>query len=160
MLLDSLFLSSRSRKMLRRTMGLTRPTVAVVVGTGRSGSPATAAAFVSRRLSLAPGPLTLDRRHNILRTSGRIQHQKHHQQLLLRSNFSFAGPQKLTDVMKTELLEDKSSTEISDIWLSYHETKERVHGIVIDGDRVSRRGRLRPFDPISTSIPLLYADYH
>ena len=107
-----------------------RPTVAVVGGTSRSsGSPATAA---SVSLSL------LARRHNIPRSNG-IQHQRHLQQF--RSNFSFAGPQKLTDVMKTELLEDKTSTEISDIWLTYHETKERVHGIAIDGDRVSRRGR-------------------
>ena len=117
-----------------------RPTGAVVVGgTGGAGSPATAA-------SVSQLSLSLDRRHNMApRTSGHIQHYRQHQQQL-RSNFSFAGPQKLADVMKTELLEDKSKTEISDIWMSYHETKERVHGIAIDGDRVSRRGASNNID--------------
>jgi len=52
-----------------------------------------------------------------------------------RSNFSFAGPRKLSDVMKVDLLQDKSNTEISDVWMTYHEGKEKVHGIVMDGKK-------------------------
>jgi len=52
-----------------------------------------------------------------------------------RSNFSYAGPRKLSDILKTELLEDKSATEISDMWMTYHEGKENVHGIVMDGKK-------------------------
>ena len=52
-----------------------------------------------------------------------------------RSNFSFAGPRKLGDVMKMELLQDKSATEISDLWMTHHEGKEKVHGIAIDGKK-------------------------
>lgn len=51
----------------------------------------------------------------------------------IRTNFSFAGPRKLGDILKTELLHDKSATEISDMWMTYHEGKEKVHGIVMDG---------------------------
>ena len=52
-----------------------------------------------------------------------------------RSNFSFAGPRKLSDILKVELLKDKSNTEISDMWMTYHEGKEKVHGIVMDGKK-------------------------
>ena len=62
--------------------------------------------------------------------------------------------------MKTELLEDKSKTEISDIWMSYHETKERVHGIAIDGDRVSRRGASNNIDHTDLISLLAHADHH
>lgn len=49
------------------------------------------------------------------------------------SGFSFAGPRKLNEIMKTELLEDKTKSEISDIWLAFHEEKERVHGTIVSG---------------------------
>ena len=52
-----------------------------------------------------------------------------------RSNFSYAGPRKLSDILKTELLEGKTVTEISDMWMTYHEGKENVHGIVMDGKK-------------------------
>eukprot|EP00539_Tryblionella_compressa_P006912 CAMPEP_0178763672 /NCGR_PEP_ID=MMETSP0744-20121128/17317_1 /TAXON_ID=913974 /ORGANISM="Nitzschia punctata, Strain CCMP561" /LENGTH=207 /DNA_ID=CAMNT_0020418665 /DNA_START=50 /DNA_END=670 /DNA_ORIENTATION=- len=48
-------------------------------------------------------------------------------------SFSFAGPKNLDDILKKELVADKSSTEISDMWYTYHENKENVHGIVLDG---------------------------
>ncbi len=57
------------------------------------------------------------------------------QLLQKRSNFSYAGPRKLSDILKTELLEDKTATEISDMWMTYHEGKENVHGIVMDGKK-------------------------
>ena len=33
------------------------------------------------------------------------------------------------------MIKDKSSTDIEDLWLGYHETKEHQDGIVIDGKR-------------------------
>ncbi len=48
-------------------------------------------------------------------------------------SFSFAGPKTLDDVLKKELVKDKNATEISDLWYTYHEGKESVHGIVLDG---------------------------
>lgn len=55
-----------------------------------------------------------------------------------RSNFSYAGPRKLDDILKTELLQDKSVTEISDLWMTYHEGKDNVHGIVMEGEKGKR----------------------
>lgn len=48
-------------------------------------------------------------------------------------SFSFAGPKKLHDILKKELVEDKSKTEISELWYSYHEGKENVIGLVLGG---------------------------
>ncbi|KAL3922971.1 MAG: hypothetical protein SGILL_001919 [Bacillariaceae sp.] len=48
-------------------------------------------------------------------------------------SFSFAGPKVLDDILKKDLVDDKSATEISDMWYSYHEGKENVHGIVLGG---------------------------
>ena len=50
------------------------------------------------------------------------------------SGFSFAGPRKLEEIMKTELIDGKNKTEISDIWMTYHENKERVHGGIVSGE--------------------------
>ncbi len=36
--------------------------------------------------------------------------------------------------MKTELIEGKTKAEISDIWMTYHESKERVHGSIASGE--------------------------
>lgn len=36
--------------------------------------------------------------------------------------------------MKTELIDGKNKTEISDIWMTYHENKERVHGGIMSGE--------------------------
>mmetsp|Transcript_8036 Transcript_8036/g.22331 ORF Transcript_8036/g.22331 Transcript_8036/m.22331 type:complete len:224 (-) Transcript_8036:688-1359(-) len=63
-------------------------------------------------------------------------------------SFSFAGPRKLEDVLKTELVEGKSGTEITDVWLTYHEGKEGVVGIVLngqDGKAVLERASGSPF---------------
>jgi hypothetical protein len=43
------------------------------------------------------------------------------------------GPKRLNDILKKELIEKKSATEISDLWYTYHEGKENVHGIILDG---------------------------
>jgi hypothetical protein len=49
------------------------------------------------------------------------------------SGFSFAGPRKLDEIMKTEMIEGKNKAEISDIWMSYHEEKERIYGTIVSG---------------------------
>lgn len=66
----------------------------------------------------------------------------------VRTTFSFAGPRKLDDVIKTSLLENKTGSELADIWCSYHETKDHVIGIVMkgaDGKNVLRRASQCPF---------------
>jgi len=35
--------------------------------------------------------------------------------------------------MKTELLEGKSASEVSDIWMTYHEGKDKTHGLIMLG---------------------------
>ncbi|KAG7369847.1 ATP11 protein [Nitzschia inconspicua] len=49
-------------------------------------------------------------------------------------SFSFAGPKTLDDILKKDLVKDKTPTEISDLWYTYHEGKENVHGIILDGN--------------------------
>mmetsp|Transcript_40789 Transcript_40789/g.74657 ORF Transcript_40789/g.74657 Transcript_40789/m.74657 type:complete len:324 (-) Transcript_40789:89-1060(-) len=66
----------------------------------------------------------------------------------IRTNFSYAGPKKLSDVLKTELLDEKSAAEISDLWMTYHEGKENVHGLTLDaakGKTVLSRAAQCPF---------------
>lgn len=43
------------------------------------------------------------------------------------------GPKTLEDILKKELVHDKTATEISDLWYTYHEGKDNVHGIILDG---------------------------
>ena len=50
------------------------------------------------------------------------------------SGFSYVGPRKLDEVMRVELLQDKKKAEVSDIWMTYHEDKERVHGAFLSGE--------------------------
>jgi len=45
-------------------------------------------------------------------------------------SFSFAGPKKLHDILKKELVENKSKAEISELWYSYHEGKVCSFGFV------------------------------
>ncbi len=60
-------------------------------------------------------------------------HQPNQHQSRFMSGFSFAGPRSLHEIMKTELLEGKTKAEISEIWMTYHEEKERVHGAILKG---------------------------
>lgn len=48
-------------------------------------------------------------------------------------SFSFAGARKLDDIVKKDLLEDKTAAQVSDIWYSYHEERENMHGIIMSG---------------------------
>eukprot|EP00560_Eucampia_antarctica_P000484 CAMPEP_0197833678 /NCGR_PEP_ID=MMETSP1437-20131217/19772_1 /TAXON_ID=49252 ORGANISM="Eucampia antarctica, Strain CCMP1452" /NCGR_SAMPLE_ID=MMETSP1437 /ASSEMBLY_ACC=CAM_ASM_001096 /LENGTH=209 /DNA_ID=CAMNT_0043437869 /DNA_START=33 /DNA_END=659 /DNA_ORIENTATION=+ len=49
--------------------------------------------------------------------------------------FSFAGPRSLDEIVKMDLLKDKSVAEVSDIWMTYHENKENVNGVVLSGKK-------------------------
>lgn len=50
------------------------------------------------------------------------------------SGFSFAGPRTLDEIIKKDLIEEKNKAEISDIWMTYHEDKEHVHGAILKGE--------------------------
>lgn len=52
-------------------------------------------------------------------------------------SFNFVGPRKLDDVLKRELVQDKTATEVADIWYTYHENKDNVHGLVLQGDKTA-----------------------
>ena len=54
----------------------------------------------------------------------------HHRQL---SSFTFAGARKLDDIIKKEMLADKSASEISDLWTAYHESKVRRASLCVVG---------------------------
>jgi len=68
---------------------------------------------------------------NLARQTLRISHRLSSRNM---SGFSFAGPRKLDEIMKTELLDDKSKAEVCDLWMTYHENKERVHGTTVTGE--------------------------
>ena len=38
-------------------------------------------------------------------------------------SFSFAGPRQLDEILKKDMVADKSGTEVSDLWFSYHDSK-------------------------------------
>jgi len=40
-------------------------------------------------------------------------------------SFSFAGPRRLDEIIKKELVKDKSGAEVAEIWYKYHEEKVR-----------------------------------
>eukprot|EP00566_Odontella_aurita_P023904 CAMPEP_0113534510 /NCGR_PEP_ID=MMETSP0015_2-20120614/5196_1 /TAXON_ID=2838 /ORGANISM="Odontella" /LENGTH=214 /DNA_ID=CAMNT_0000433673 /DNA_START=238 /DNA_END=879 /DNA_ORIENTATION=+ /assembly_acc=CAM_ASM_000160 len=75
--------------------------------------------------------------HTARAISGRAIRQNVHCQVFDNSrrslSFSFAGPRKLEEIMKTELLEGKSASEVSDIWMTYHEGKDKTHGLIMLG---------------------------
>lgn len=49
------------------------------------------------------------------------------------SSLTFSSLRNLNDIVKKELLENKTPAEIADIWYTYHETKDHVHGLVLTG---------------------------
>jgi ATP synthase F1 complex assembly factor 1 len=42
-------------------------------------------------------------------------------------SFSFVGPKTLHEILKKDLVQDKTRTEISDMWYTYHENKVIVY---------------------------------
>jgi hypothetical protein len=64
------------------------------------------------------------------------------------SSFSFAGPKKIDEILQKEKVQGLSSSEISDLWMTYHEPKVGVHGIVRpgeDGLKLLQRAKQSPF---------------
>jgi hypothetical protein len=41
-------------------------------------------------------------------------------------SFTFAGPRTLDEIIKKDLVEDKTGAEVADVWYTYHETKVRI----------------------------------
>jgi hypothetical protein len=41
-------------------------------------------------------------------------------------SFTFAGPRTLDEIIKKDLVEDKTGAEVADVWYSYHESKVSV----------------------------------
>jgi hypothetical protein len=41
-------------------------------------------------------------------------------------SFTFAGPRNLDEIIKKDLVEDKTGAEVADVWYTYHETKVRI----------------------------------
>ena len=63
-------------------------------------------------------------------------------------SFSFVGPKRLDDIFKKEMVQDKTRTDISDLWYTYHENKENVHGLCLGGkeaDTLLPRAKSSPF---------------
>jgi hypothetical protein len=63
-------------------------------------------------------------------------------------SFSFAGPRSLDEIVKKDLLKDKSAAEVADIWYSYHESRDNVHGIVLkgtEGQTILKRAKDCPY---------------
>lgn len=84
--------------------------------------------------------------HNFFHPSLHSDHAVKHS--IIRTNFNYAGPRKLSDVLKVEMFDDKSSSEISDMWMTYHEGKEKVHGLTVDktkGGSILARAAQCPF---------------
>mgnify|MGYP005841927773 CR=1 FL=1 len=48
-------------------------------------------------------------------------------------SFSFAGPRSLDEIIKKDMLANKTGSEIADIWYTYHEARENVLGLVYKG---------------------------
>ena len=42
------------------------------------------------------------------------------------SSFTFAGPRSLDDIIKKDMLQDKTLDEIAEIWHAYHQSKVRI----------------------------------
>ena len=71
-----------------------------------------------------------------LRASSRRICSRHHSsdQSVRNLSFVFAGARKLDEIIKKDMLKDKTAAEVSDIWYSYHEERDNVHGIVLSGN--------------------------
>jgi hypothetical protein len=42
-------------------------------------------------------------------------------------SFTFVGPRTLDEILKKELVQDKSATEVADLWYTYHENKVGIY---------------------------------
>jgi len=80
--------------------------------------------------------------------SSRMTHPRQQQQQQQRSmSFIFTG-RRLEDILKKDLVHDKTSTEVADLWYAYHDSKINVHGLVIQGHEATtllQRAASTPF---------------
>jgi hypothetical protein len=63
-------------------------------------------------------------------------------------SFTFAGPRNLDEIIKKDLVEDKTGAEVADVWYSYHESKDNMLGLVLkgkEGEVVLTRAATFPF---------------
>ena len=81
-------------------------------------------------VSSAASTMTRIVRMNETRSLDRYQHD--YQRCF--SSFSFAGPKTLDEILQKEKMKDLQSSEIADLWMSYHEQKDSIHGIVRNGE--------------------------
>jgi hypothetical protein len=58
----------------------------------------------------------------------------HNSQTTRYLSFNFIGPKILDEILKKELVEDKSREEVASLWSSFHEGKKNVHGLVLKGE--------------------------
>lgn len=69
--------------------------------------------------------------------------------------FSFAGPRKLKDILKsTETLGMKTSSEIADVWYTYHETK--VSSLSVRTHKSSRPKRKAALRSLSNALTRIH----
>jgi ATP synthase mitochondrial F1 complex assembly factor 1 len=81
------------------------------------------------------------------RTSRQSQQQPAPPPLRRSMSFIFTG-RRLEDILKKELVQDKTPTEVADLWYTYHESKINVHGLVIKGQEATsllQRATSNPF---------------
>jgi len=71
-------------------------------------------------------------------TKHRQQHEQHkyYDKQQERNVFTFAGARNLNDILKLELIHNRTKIEVSDLWLTYHESKENVAGLIISNGKV------------------------
>lgn len=60
---------------------------------------------------------------------------------------------KLADVMKTELLVDKSATEIGDLWNEYHSQKDVIHAVIPAEEYLEMKNRAHQFPRFIYPLP-------
>ena len=90
--------------------------------------------FASRYLkSVNSNHLNL-KSHMLITSSCVLPYPSSNAQFQARNNFSYAGPRKLDDILKVDQIKNKTKAEISDLWMTYHEGKEKVHGLVLNGE--------------------------
>mmetsp|Transcript_36339 Transcript_36339/g.53118 ORF Transcript_36339/g.53118 Transcript_36339/m.53118 type:complete len:318 (-) Transcript_36339:108-1061(-) len=70
-------------------------------------------------------------------TTMKQQQQRYMSDTSTGSGFSFAGPRSLNEILRIELMKDKTTNEVKDLWLTYHESRDNVHGVILPKDAAS-----------------------
>ena len=48
------------------------------------------------------------------------------------SGFSMVGPKTLNEILKKEKVASLNKADVMDLWMTYHENKDGVHGAVLE----------------------------